>query len=597
MNAAELKRKYLNYFKKQHHAIIDSAPLIPEHDPTVLFITAGMQPLVPFLMGQSHPLGQRLADVQKCLRTDDIEEIGDATHHTFFEMLGNWSLGDYFKKEAIKFSFDFLTKELKLPITHLAATCFEGDKIIPRDEEAARAWLSLGLPKERIAFLGRKDNWWGPAGETGPCGPCTEMHYWTGQEQPPKVFDPKDKRWVEIGNDVLMEYQKNKDGTYTPLKQKNIDFGGGVERILAVINHVDDNYLTDLFLPLIKELEQITGHKYAQNKKSMRIIVDHTRAIVFVLGDERSVTPSNVDQGYILRRFIRRAVRHLRSLGVEIEKVTLTGLARLVIKNYSSDYPLLKEKEPFILEELSAEEEKFKRTLEKGLNEFQKLSILPRVSKSRKKEFGEKIISGKEAFLLFQSYGFPLELTEELAKEKGLKVDVSEFQQEYCQHQQLSRIGAEKKFKGGLADASVETTRLHTATHLLNEALRRILKFDIKQCGSNITAERLRFDFNFDRKLTAEELKQIEEEVNRVIKLHLEVKRIEMPLKEALAKGACGEFGNRYPEKVSVYYIENYSKEICMGPHVNNTKELGHFKILKEESSAAGVRRIKAVLE
>jgi len=584
MKAKGLKKKYLDFFKKKKHAIIPSAPLIPEHDPTVLFTTAGMHPLVPFLVGQPHTLGKRLVNVQKCLRTCDIDEVGDATHNTFFEMLGNWSLGDYFKEEAIEMSFEFLTKILKLPVSHLAVTCFKGDENAPKDEISAEKWISLGIPKERVAFLGKEDNWWGPAGTTGPCGPSTEMFYWASKTKPKKKFDPENEKWVEIGNNVLMEYNKTNEGKYVPLSQKNIDFGGGVERTLAVLNGLNDNYLTELFLPIIKEIEKITKRKYATNKRVMRIIADHMRASVFILGDERGTIPSNVDQGYILRRFIRRVVRQLKSLGVKLEKVTTIDLAKKIISMYGNDYPELKENEKFILTELKKEEEKFKRTLEKGLNKFTRMA-------------SDKLIDGKEAFFLFQSYGFPIEITEELAAEKGIKVDREGFDTEYEKHQQLSRVGAEKKFKGGLSEASEETAKLHTATHLLNEALRKVLKKDISQRGSNITPERLRFDFNFDRKLTAEELKKVENEVNRKIKEGLEVKWEELPREKAL-KVAHGEFGAKYPEKVSVYTIgKDYSKEICMGPHVANTNELGKFRIKKEESSSAGVRRIKAVLE
>ena len=582
MKYHDLKQKYLDYFKRKQHVIIESAPLIPENDPTVLFTTAGMHPLVPYLVGEKHPLGKRLVDVQKCIRTGDIDEVGDTTHHTFFEMLGNWSLGDYFKKEAIPYTFEFLTKVLKLPIDKLGVSCFKGDTSAPKDEEAAKTWLSLGIPKERIAYLGKEDNWWGPAGETGPCGPCTEIYFWTSDVPAPKAFDVNDKRWVEIGNDVLMEYEKHKDGTFTPLKQKNIDFGGGVERTLAVLNGLDDNYLTEVFLPIIKSIEKMTKRKYADNKRLMRIVADHIRAAVFILGDEKGVVPSNLDQGYILRRFIRRSIRNLKTLGLSIENIDLTPLADVVIKIYKNDYPLLVEKQHFIKEELHKEQEKFKLTLEKGLKEFAKMS--------------DKNISAPDAFLLFQSYGFPLEMTQELAQEKGLTVDAVGFRREFEKHQELSRVGAEQKFKGGLSDASEETKRLHTATHLLNEALRKVISPDIRQRGSNITPERLRFDFNFDRKLTPEEVKAVEEEVNSVIARKLNVIRKEMLLEEAEKLGAQKEFGHKYPPKVSVYFVGDYSKEFCGGPHVSNTSELGHFKIVKEESSAAGIRRIKAVL-
>lgn len=585
MNAHQLKQLYLDFFKSKGHAIIPSAPLIPENDPTVLFTTAGMHPLVPFLMGQPHPLGKRVANLQKSLRTDDIEEVGDKFHHTFFLMLGNWSFGDYFKQEAIEWSFEFLTskKWLNLSKERLAVSCFAGDKDAPRDEESAKIWLDLRIPPERIAFLPKKDNWWGPAGESGPCGPDTEMFYWSGKEEAPKKFDPHNSRWVELWNDVFMQYSKTKEGKFLPLKNKCVDTGMGVERTVAILQGYDDNYKTELFWPIIQKIEQLTRKTYKKKTREMRLIADHIRAAVFILGDERGAVPSNVDQGYILRRFIRRIIRHGRELGAE-ENIC-EPLAEVVIKIYREDYPLLKEKKAFILEELHKEEEKFASTLKKGLREFARLSL------------GKKELSAEEAFLLFQSYGFPLEMTQELAREKNILVDGQGFQDLFHKHQELSRAGAEQKFKGGLSDASEMTVKLHTATHLLNEALRKVISKEIHQKGSNITAERLRFDFNFPRKLTEEEVKKVEVEVNRVIKLHLPVKREELSLKKALDSDAQAEFGARYPEKVSVYSVGNYSKEICMGPHVKNTSELGTFKILKEEGIAAGVRRIKAVVE
>ena len=580
MKYQELRQKYLEFFKTKSHVIIDSAPLVPKNDPTVLFTTAGMHPLVPYLLGEKHPLGKRLTDIQKCIRTGDIDEVGDGTHHTFFEMLGNWSLGDYYKEEAIKYTFEFLTKSLKLPVDKLGVSCFKGDSSAPRDQESAIVWKSLGIPEERIAFLGKEENWWGPAGETGPCGPSTEIYFWVGQEKAPKVFDVKDKNWVEIGNDVLMGYSKDKNGQIKLLQQKNIDFGGGMERTLAVLKGFDDNYRTELFQPLIKKIEQMTKQKYGSDTETtrlMRIIADHSKAAVFILAD--SVVPSNLDQGYILRRFIRRSIRNLKTLGLAIETINLVPIAKEVITIYKGYYSF---DQNFIFEELRKEQEKFKKTLEKGLREFSRIP--------------QHHLSGQEAFLLFQSYGFPLEMTQELAAEQGKTVDGEGFRAEFEKHQQLSRVGAEQKFKGGLADASQETTRLHTATHLLNEALRKIISPTIKQRGSNITAERLRFDFNFDRKLTAEEVKAVEDEVNRVVQQDLKVVRKEMPLAEAEKIGAEKEFGHKYPEKVSVYFVGDYSKEFCGGPHVQHTSELGHFKITKEESCAAGVRRIKAVV-
>jgi alanyl-tRNA synthetase len=586
MKSSELKKKYIEFFKSKGHKEIRNVSLIPKNDPTVLFTTAGMQPLVPNLLGQPHPQGKRLVNVQKCIRTVDIDEVGDSYHHTFFEMIGNWSLGDYWKKEAIELTFEFVNKILKVPIERLAVTVFKGDKDAPKDTESEEAWLNLGVPEERIAFLPKKDNFWGPAGATGPCGPNTEIFYWKDNNKPaPKTFDPENETWVELGNDVLMEYNKDEKGNYNKLEQKNIDFGGGVERISAILQGYDDNYLIESWQLIIKEVEKITGKKYQEKKKSIRIIADHLKAATFIIAD--GVSPSNLDQGYIVRRLIRRALRHLRLLGVNLFELDATvELAKTVIKVYEKEYPILKQKQKFIFEELKKEEDKFQKTLDKGLREFKKM-----VEKDDQ-------ITSKEAFLLYQSYGFPIEMIEELAKEKKVPIDVKGFNKEYEKHQALSRKGAEQKFKGGLSESSEITSKLHTATHLLNEALKKVLKNkDITQKGSNITPERLRFDFNFDRKLTDEEKQAIEEEVNKVIQQGLEVKREEMPLQQALDSGAHGEFGAKYPPKVSVYSIGNYSKEICMGPHVENTKELGHFKIKKEESSSAGVRRIKAILE
>ena len=582
MQAKQLIKKYLSFFHSKGHVIIPSASLIPANDPSVLFNTAGMQPLVPYLSGQPHPLGKRIVNVQKCLRTVDFENIGDNTHHTFFQMLGNWSLGDYFKKEAILWSFEFLTdkKQLHLPLNYLAITVYQGDKDVPKDEESAQVWRTVGIPDERIAYLG-KDNFW-IAGESGPCGPSSEMFYWTGTEEPPKRFDPLDNRWVEIWNDVFMTYFKDKNGKITPLKQKNVDTGMGLERTLAVLTGKESAYETDLFQPIIKKIEELSGHKYSSAQKEMRIIADHIRAAVFILGDDNTVVPSNVDRGYILRRLIRRAIRYGKLIG--IQKPFTVEIAHVIVNEYVDLYPELKENKERIFSELKKEEEKFSQTLDNGLKEFEKISA-------------QGNISGKDAFLLFQSYGFPLEMTQELADEKKIKVDAQGFQQEFTKHQELSRVGAEQKFKGGLADNSPRVIKMHTATHLLNEALRKVLSKDIHQRGSNITPERLRFDFNFDRKLTPEEVKKVEDEVNKVITKDLKVIRKEMPYDEAVKLGAEAEFGVKYPEKVSVYFVGDYSKEFCGGPHVAHTKEIGHFKILKEESCAAGVRRIKAVVE
>lgn len=588
----ELIKRYIEFFKKKNHKHIPSASLIPENDPTVLFTTAGMHPLVPFLLGQKHPLGKRLVSVQKCIRTGDIEEVGDTTHHTFFEMLGNWSFGDYFKEDAIKFSYEFLTKELKIPTEKLAVTTFSGNKNSPKDEESIKIWFSLGIPKERIASI--NDNWWGPAGQTGPCGPDTEMFYWkSNSKTPPKIFNPKDNNWVEIWNDVFMQYNKNSDGKYEILKQKNVDTGMGVERTLAILNNLEDNYESSIFIPIINEIEKISSKKYSKadekEKKAMRIVADHIRTATFILGDDKQISPSNTDQGYVLRRLIRRAIRFGKQLGIK-ENFT-SGIAKVVIKEYP-DYQELERNRKRIIEELNSEEQKFSQTIEKGLKKFEQLSK-------------DKLISGREAFLLFQSYGFPIEMTQELADEKNIKIDLEEYNKEFSKHQDLSRTASEGKFKSGLADDSEATKKLHTATHLLNETLRFVLKDkNIKQRGSNITPERLRFDFSFSRKLTDEEIKKVEDKMNEIISSNLKITREEIPLEDAISSGAQSEFGAKYPEMVSVYTIhkpgkmdEWYSKEICTGPHVGSTKELGKFKILKEESSSSGVRRIKAILE
>ncbi|MEX0920469.1 MAG: alanine--tRNA ligase [Candidatus Pacearchaeota archaeon] len=581
INRKEIIQKYLDFFKSKNHKTIPSSSLIPENDPTVLFTTAGMHPLVPYLMGQKHPLGKRLASVQKCIRTQDIDEVGDLVHHTFFEMLGNWSLGDYWKKEAIEFSFEFLTKTLEIPIEKLAITVFEGDKNAKKDDESVKSWKSLGIPQERIAYLSKHDNWWGPAGETGPCGPDSEMFYWSSHEKPPKKFDPRDDRWVEIWNDVFMEYNKTKDNKYLPLKQKNVDTGMGVERTLAALNGIEDNYQTSIFKPIISEIEKIANKEYGRNEsdtKAMRIIADHIRAAVFILGDEKGIVTSNTGQGYVLRRLIRRAIRYGRTLG--IKKSFTSKIAEKIISFYP-DYEELEKNKKTIHEELKTEEKRFSETIEKGLKMFEKIAK-------------DNMITGKEGFLLFQSFGFPIEMTKELANERGIKTDLEGYKKEYQKHQELSRTASAGAFKSGLTGSSEQTTKLHTATHLLNEALRKVISPDVKQKGSNINPERLRFDFNFPRKLTPEEIKKIEELVNKKISESLEVTSKEMPLEKALKSGAQSEFGTKYPEIVSVYSIGDFSKEICTGPHVKNTKEIGKFKIIKEESSSAGIRRIKA---
>lgn len=583
MNPKDLRKKYIEFFTKKGHKAIPSASLIPQNDASVLFNTAGMQPLVPYLLGMKHPSGKRLVNVQKCLRTVDFENIGDNTHHTFFQMLGNWSLGDYFKKEAIEWSFEFLTSKqwLNIPLKMLAVTVYEGDKTVPKDEESFNYWKDLGVIKERIAYFG-KDNFWS-AGDTGPCGPSSEMFYWSGEGEAPKKFDPHDNRWVEIWNDVFMTYNKDKDGRLTLLKQKNVDTGMGLERTAAVLSGKKSAYETELFQPIIKKIEELSKSSYKEKIREMRIIADHLRAAVFVLGDENAVAPSNVDRGYILRRLIRRAIRYGKLIG--IQNSFTADLGKVVIKSYGDFYLELEKNKLIIIEELVKEEDKFALTLEKGLRVFEKLSA------------ENEMISGADAFLLFQSYGFPLEMTQELALEQNISVDEKGFKEEFEKHQELSRTASAGKFKGGLSENSPKTTRLHTATHLLNEALRRIIDPEIKQRGSNITPERLRFDFSFDRKLTSIEIKKVEDEINKVIKRGLDIRCEEMSKEDAIKIGAQMEFGAKYPNKVSVYFVGDYSKEFCGGPHINNTKELGKFKILKEESSSAGVRRIKAVLE
>jgi len=585
MDSRELRKKYLNFFKERGHAIIPSASLIPENDPSVLFTTAGMHPLVPYLLGEKHPAGKRLADVQKCVRTGDIDDVGDDTHDTFFEMMGNWSLGDYWKEDAIKWSFEFLTKQLELPLERLAFTCFTGDKDAPKDEESAKIWESLGIKKERIRFLPKEDNWWGPAGKTGPCGPDTEMFYWKLNDKPaPEFFDAKDKNWVEIWNDVFMQYVKDEKGNYNPAKQKNVDTGMGLERTLAVINGKENIYETDLFLPIIKKIEEISGRSIKEDQKAFRIIADHLRSVVFIMGDEKGITPSNLGQGYVVRRLVRRAIRFGTKLGIKKDNWT-KEIAEVVAENYSYVYPEIGKNIKFVVEELSKEEEKFEETLERGLKEFEKLQT----------------VSGKDAFNLYQTYGFPIEITEELAKENGIKIDIEEFKKELEKHQELSRTASAGMFKGGLADASEQTTKLHTAAHLMLAGLRKVLGTDVYQKGSNITAERLRFDFSHKEKMTSGQIKDVENFVNGIIKKDLSVSVEEMTLEKAKELGAMGVFESKYGEKVKVYTVgkgdEIASIEICGGPHVERTGTLGHFKIIKEESSSGGVRRIKAILE
>lgn len=588
MEKVDLKNIYLKFFEERGHKIIPSAPVIPENDPTCLFNTAGMQPLIPYLKGEPHPEGTRLTDVQKCFRTNDLDEVGDKTHHTFFEMLGNWSLGDYFKKESITWSFELLTKYLKIPVEKLSVTVFKGNDIVPADNESADLWKSLGIPENRIAFLGEDDNWWPNMELTGPCGPDTEIFYWRSDEEVPSDFDPENYNWVEIWNNVFMQYNHKPDGTFEPLKNKNVDTGMGVERVVAVLEGQTDNYKSSIWTDLIKKIEEVSGKNYDDEKytRSMRIIADHIRAIVILSGDDAGIKPSNTDQGYILRRLIRRMIRYAKKLDIDINSNWEQELAKVVIDEYKPYYKELERNEKAILEVLTNEKNKFNKTLEKGLREFEKLT--------RNIEGTE--ISKDIAFKLYDTYGFPIELTEELAKEQGLTVDIEGFKKKFEEHQALSRKGAEQKFKGGLASTGEMETKYHTATHLLNAALKKVLGSHVHQKGSNITAERMRFDFSHDSKMTPEEKQQTEDLVNEYIKMAIPVEKLEMPKEEAIKMGAECEFIERYPDIVTVYKIGDVSTEICGGPHVSNTSELGKFKIKKEESSSAGVRRIKAVL-
>ena len=597
-----------DFFSRRGHTIIRSASLIPENDPTVLFTTAGMHPLVPYLLGEKHPGGVRLANVQKCVRTGDIDEVGDASHCTFFEMLGNWSLGDYFKAEMIRFSYEFLTSSEFLGIDpqRLAVSVFAGDADAPRDEESAAAWHSLGIPVERIFFLPKKNNWWGPAGITGPCGPDTEMFIDFNKPCSPDCSPACDcGNYLEIWNDVFMQYNKTADGSFEPLKQKNVDTGMGLERTVCILQGKSSVYETDVFAPVIAEIEKLTGKTYGADEettRAMRIVADHVRTAVFMIGDEKGIAPSNVGQGYILRRLLRRAIRYIKGLGVRgqgtgeadgkegtsTHESRLSTIAASFIRQYSAAYPELSQNAQKVIDEIAREEERFEKTLANGLKEFDKLCGY----------LVGDTVSGKAAFKLYDTYGFPLEMTEELAAERGLKVNSGDFLKQFNEHQQLSRAGAEAVFKGGLADHSEIITRLHTATHLMHQALKTVLNDDnVNQKGSNITAERLRFDFSFSRPVTPDEQRKVEQLVNAAIAANVPIDCTEMTVEEAKASGAIGLFASKYGEKVKVYSMGAFSKEICGGPHALKTGELGKFKIVKEESSSAGVRRIKAVLE
>ncbi len=644
--ANDLRALFLKFFESKGHAVIPSASVIPENDPTVLFTTAGMHPLVPYLMGEKHPMGHRLTDVQKCIRTGDIDDVGDPSHLTFFEMLGNWSLGDYFKEQMIPWSWEFLTGEewLGLPKDRLAFTVFAGDEDCPRDEEAANLWRAQGVKEENLFYLPKKHNWWGPAGVTGPCGPDTEMFWITDKPAcgPNCGPDCSCGRYLEIWNDVFMQYEKQADGTFIPLKQKNVDTGMGLERTYCVLKGVKTVYETEIFSGIIGKIEELSGKKYGESQEvttSIRIISDHMRTATFIIGDDRGVTPSNVDQGYVLRRLIRRAVRHGMKLGMP-EGFTCE-IAQVIINQYKDNYPELERHSAFILEQLKLEEERFQRTLKKGMAEFEKLygnlqrrrsafealkadranpdavaaalkqlppspENLPVIEKVKDGSIDDATldaliakcatIDGRSAFKLYDTYGFPIEITSEMAAEKNLGVDVEGFHERFKKHQETSHAGAEQRFKGGLADASEETAKLHTATHLLHAALRKVLGPEVAQKGSNITAERLRFDFSFGRKMTDEEKQEVERLVNEYIAAQAPITCEEMTVAEAKAQGAIGLFESKYGERVKVYTMGPYSKEICGGPHASNTGDLKSFKIRKEEASSAGVRRIKATI-
>ena len=587
METIDLKDKYLKFFESKGHKVIPSAPIIPENDPTCLFNTAGMQPLVPYLKGEPHPEGKRLTDVQKCFRTNDLDSIGDTTHHTFFEMLGNWSLGDYFKEEAIAWSYEFLTKTLNIPAERLAVTVFKGNHLVPADNESAEIWKKAGIKEDRIAFLGEEDNWWPNMELTGPCGPDTEIFYWRSNEAIPEKFDPENENWVEIWNNVFMQYNHETDGTFKPLKNKNVDTGLGVERVTAILEGYTDNYKSSVWRDVISKIEEISGLSYEdeKNARAMRIIADHIRAVVMIAGDDAGIKPSNTDQGYILRRLIRRIIRYAKKLNIDINSDWEQTLATMIIEKYSKYYSELERNKDVILQVLKDEKVKFNRTLEKGLREFEKET---------------RNIEGKEinkdiAFRLYDTYGFPIELTEELAKENGLTVDTEGFKQKFAEHQEKSREGASQKFKGGLASTGEMETKYHTATHLLNAALKKVLGPHVHQKGSNITAERMRFDFSHNNKMTDEEKQKTEDLVNEYIKMAIPVEKLEMKKEDAINAGAEAMFADKYGDIVSVYKIGDVSMELCGGPHVHNTSELGHFKIKKEEASSAGVRRIKAI--
>ena len=580
-----IREEFINFFISKGHKQIPSAPVVPENDPSVLFNTAGMQPLIPYLMGQKHPYGTKLVDYQKCVRTNDLDEVGDTTHHTFFEMLGNWSLGDYFKKESIAWSYEFLTTVLKIPVERLAVTIFGGNNLLARDDEARNLWLKMGIKEERIAETS-EDNFWA-VGETGPCGTDTEIFYFRSNDEIPEKFNPEDDRWVEIWNNVFMQYNRTSDGKIEELPKKNIDTGMGYERIVSVMEGVNDNYQSSIWKDVIAKIEGLTNVSYEENPSSMRIIADHIRTAVFISADNSGIKPSNTDQGYILRRLIRRAIRHAKKLNIDVNSNWDIEIASIIINKYKKYYEELSKNENTVYEVLTTEKKKFNRTLEKGLKEFDKIIL----------SVTDGILNKDLAFKLYDTYGFPIELTIELAKEKNIDVDVEGFKNKFKEHQEKSRLGAEQKFKGGLSGQGEIETKYHTATHLLNAALKVIVSPDCHQKGSNITPERMRFDFSCNHKLTDDEKTKTEELVNKWIQEGLEVSVQEMKKEDAIKSGAECMFIEKYPDIVTVYSIGDVSKELCGGPHVKNTKEIGIFKIVKEEASSAGVRRIKAIIE
>ena len=583
MKAIEIRNKYLNFFKKHGHAVIPSASLIPENDPSVLFTTAGMQPLVPYLLGEKHPEGTRLTDYQKCLRTNDIDEVGDNRHLTYFEMLGNWSLGDYFKDESIKMSFEFLTKELNIPVEKLSVTCFAGDEDCPKDEVSANAWRKAGIPEDHIYFYGKDDNWW-IAGEEGPCGPDTEMFYDTGKPACGPDCQPSCDcgKYVEIWNNVFMEYFKDSNGIYSKLKQRNVDTGLGLERMTMLLQGKETPFDTEIFEPVMKQIENL---QKVDNIQSRRIIAEHLRASIMVTSD--GGRPSNIDRGYILRRLIRRMIRHMNKLGIDLSE--LANLIDLNIDTLNELYPELEKNRETIKSVIIEEKDKFVKTIAHGEREFNK-------EIQKLKEQGKNEISGEVAFKLYDTYGFPPEVTQELAEENGMTIDLKKFDELFKAHQEKSKMGSDQKFKGGLAEQNEKTIAYHTATHLLHQALRTVLGDHVKQSGSNITEERLRFDFTHPQKMTKEEIQKVEDLVNEQIKRDLPVTCEEMSYEDAKNSGAIGLFTDKYGDRVKVYTIGDFSKEICGGPHVTHTGDMGTFKIKKEESSSSGVRRIKAVL-